>query len=322
MSPCSLAYAPLNHPTQVPPSFVMVRGDPHWTNAPSPSVPQPSNSNGPALMPLTRGSSKSISHVIVASRTRLVPLGSGPGIRRLPGMHVSVPCTSTASPHRTGDGSGVAGAGVTACGADRAVAGGGLADGDANPAVGSGATVVVEPDAQPASPTTAATAEREHVGRGVRVHVQSPSGRSMRAVADPAPPLRCPASSVAWAGRASGSRAVRLLACYGEPRARSRDIRPSRRGPRGGVVRTRRGHPGCDRGVAEERLLVVTLPWRSRATLPSGIDADVSARRSVGTGLLNRLAISQTAMTISCTASGPMRMPSESPNMLPSGAAM
>ena len=73
-------------------------------------------------------------------------------------MHVSVPCTSTASPHRTGDGSGVAGAGVAACGAGTAVACGGLADGDANPAVGSGATVVVEPPAQPASPTTAATA--------------------------------------------------------------------------------------------------------------------------------------------------------------------
>lgn len=37
---------------------------------------------------------------------------------------------------------------------------------------------------------------------------------------------------------------------------------------------------------------------------------------------LKPLAISQTAMTISCTASGAMRTPSESPNMLPSGGTM
>ena len=37
---------------------------------------------------------------------------------------------------------------------------------------------------------------------------------------------------------------------------------------------------------------------------------------------LKPLAISHTAMTISCTASGAMKKPSESPNMLPSGATM
>jgi hypothetical protein len=39
-------------------------------------------------------------------------------------------------------------------------------------------------------------------------------------------------------------------------------------------------------------------------------------------GELKPLAISQTAMTISCTASGAMRTPSESPNMFPSGGTM
>ena len=37
---------------------------------------------------------------------------------------------------------------------------------------------------------------------------------------------------------------------------------------------------------------------------------------------LNPFAISHTAMTISCTASGAMKKPSESSNMLPSGATM
>src|SRR5450759_1203622 len=54
---------------------------------------------------------------------------------------------------------------------------------------------------------------------------------------------------------------------------------------------------------------------------PARDDVGSSSRRSVGTGL-KPLPISHTAMTISCRASGAMKTPSESPNMLPSGATM
>ena len=49
------------------------------------------------------------------------------------------------------------------------------------------------------------------------------------------------------------------------------------------------------------------------------LDGEPSAAMADG---LKPLAISHTAMTISCTASGAMKNPSESPNMLPSGATM
>ena len=50
---------------------------------------------------------------------------------------------------------------------------------------------------------------------------------------------------------------------------------------------------------------------------------DVSPADSAASGSgVKPLAISQTAMTISCRASGAMKTPSESPNMLPSGATM
>ena len=52
-----------------------------------------------------------------------------------------------------------------------------------------------------------------------------------------------------------------------------------------------------------------------------GIDVLPADSAAIEDGL-KPLAISQTAMTISCRASGAMKKPSESSNMLPSGATM
>ena len=86
--------------------------------------------------------------------------------------------------------------------------------------------------------------------------------------------------------------------------------------------------PGTDRTLRRERPRVNqpsagSPSYVAETVLAAACHLDPAPADATAMGdALKPLAISQTAMTISCSASGAMKTPSESPNMLPSGAMM